>query len=129
MPNGSKFDGSDAWRFDAIKREIFILNPTDKYTHWLISKFTLIAKVARLTPEWLGKMIIKESMTAQEKEVLTKKLYNREAVLAWNFTEMGKVKREVAPQQKIRTINHKASHFSEFQIPQAFTSTVIDMLQ
>ncbi len=47
-------------------------------------------------------------MTAQEKEVLTKMLYNREAVLAWDCTEMGKVKRKVAPPQKIRTINHKA---------------------
>ncbi len=35
-------------------------------------------------------------------------LYNKEAVLAWDFTEMGKVKREVASPQKIRTIDHTA---------------------
>ncbi len=114
---------------DAIKREISILDPTDKYTHWLIPKFISIAKRARLTPERLGKMIIGEGMTAQEKEVLTEMLYNRAAVLAWGFTEMGKVKREVAPPQKIRTINHKAWQVPGFQISKALNSTVIDMLQ
>lgn len=28
-------------------------------------------------------------------------LYNQEAVLAWDFIEIGKVKRDVAPLQKI----------------------------
>ena len=32
-------------------------------------------------------------MTEQEKEVLTEMLYNREVVLAWDFTEMGMVKK------------------------------------
>ena len=41
---------------------------------------------------------------------------------------MEKVKREVAPPQKIRTINHKAWKVLELQIPKALTSTVIDML-
>ncbi len=52
------------------------------YTYWLITKFTPIAKGARLTPERLGKMIIEDGITDQEKEVLTEMLYNREAVLA-----------------------------------------------
>ena len=42
---------------------------------------------------------------------------------------MGKVKREVAPPQKIWTVEYKAQQVSEFQIPKAFISTVIDMLQ
>ncbi len=67
---------------DAIKRKIPILDPTDKYTYWLIPKFTPIVKGAMLTPERKGKMIIGEGMTAQEKEVLTEMLYNREAILA-----------------------------------------------
>ena len=76
LSDGSKPDGSDAWRVNAIKKEIPILDPTDKYTHWLIPKFTPIAKGARLTPERLAKMIIGDGMTAQEKDVLTEMLYN-----------------------------------------------------
>lgn len=100
----SKPDGSDAWRVNAIKKKIPILDPTDKHTHWLIPKFTPIAKGARPTPERLAKMIVGDAMRSQEKEVLVKMLYSREAVLAWDFTEMGKIKNEVAPAQKIRII-------------------------
>ena len=45
-----KVDKSDTLRLDTIKKETHILDPTDKYTHWLIPKFTLIAKKARFTP-------------------------------------------------------------------------------
>ena len=41
---------------------------------------------------------------------------------------MRKVKREVAPPQKIRIVDHKAWQVPGFQIPKALTSTVIDML-
>ena len=56
-------------------------------------------------------------------------LYNREAVLAWDFSKMGKVKKEVALLQKIQTVEHKAWQVPGFQIPKALTATVIDMLQ
>ena len=65
-----------------IKKEITILNLTNKYIHWLISKFILIAKRTRLTFERLEKMIIGEGMIAQEKEIFIKILKNREVVLA-----------------------------------------------
>ena len=115
LSDSSKSDRSDTWRLDAIKRGTPILDFTDKYTHWLIPKFTPIAKGARLTPERLGKMIIGDGMTEQEKEVLIEMLYNREAVLAWDFIEIGMVKKEVAPSQKIRTVEYKA-----WQVPGYF---------
>lgn len=46
-------------------------------------------------------MIIRDDMTFEEKKVFTKMLYNQEAVLAWNFLEMSKVKEKVALFQKI----------------------------
>ena len=42
---------------------------------------------------------------------------------------MGKVKREVDPPWKIRTINHKGWQVPGFQISKALTSTFMDMLQ
>lgn len=44
-------------------------------------------------------------MTEQEKEILTEMLYNREAILAYDFMEIKKVKWEVAPTPKIQTVN------------------------
>ena len=64
-----------------------------------------------------------------EKDVLTEILYNREAVLVWDFTEIGKDKKEVVLAQKIRTVEHKAWQVSGFQISKALTTTIIDMLQ
>ncbi len=74
-------------------------------------------------------MTIGDGMISQEKDLLTKMFYNREVVFAWDFTETGKVKKEVALAQKIRTIEHKAQQVPGFQIPRALSSTVIDMLQ
>lgn len=41
-----------------MKKKVPIFDPIDKYIHWFITKFTLITKKARLTLEWLAKMII-----------------------------------------------------------------------
>ena len=79
--DGSKLDGSNTWRVNAIKKEIIILYLIDKYTHWLIPKFTLISKRARLTPKQLAKMIIGDSMTSQDKDLLTEILYIQKAVI------------------------------------------------
>ena len=56
-------------------------------------------------------------------------LYNREVVLAWDFTKMEKVRRKVAPLQKIQTVDHKAWQVPGFQISKALISIVIDMLK
>ena len=74
-------------------------------------------------------MITGDSMTFQEKKVFTEVLYNQETVLAWDFSEMGKIKKKVVPPQKIKTIDHQAWQVPGFQISRALTSTVIDMLQ
>lgn len=67
---------------NTIKKRPLILDPIDKYMYWLISKFTLIAKRARLIFKWLGKMIIGDGITEQEKEFFTDILYNRKTILA-----------------------------------------------
>lgn len=42
---------------------------------------------------------------------------------------MSKVKAEIAPCQKIKTVKHKALQGSYFQILKTLASTIIDMLQ
>lgn len=74
-------------------------------------------------------MIIKDWMTLQEKEVFTKMLRNRKGVLAWDFTEMTKVKRKVVPSQKMQTVDYKAWQVPRFLILKVLTSIILDMLQ
>ena len=56
-------------------------------------------------------------------------LYNREAVLAWDLSEIGCVKEEVAPPQEIRTIPYEAWQAPGFPIPKVLEKIVIKMLK
>lgn len=60
----SKPDSSNTWKVNAIKKEVFIFDSTNKYLYWLIPKFTPIIKKTRLTPEHLAKKIVGNDMTA-----------------------------------------------------------------
>lgn len=90
-------DRSDTWTSNTMKRETVIFDCIDKNRHWLIPKFTFIVKRARLTLEQLVKIMMENSITKQKKEVFTEMLYNKKAILAWDFIEIGKVKRGIAP--------------------------------
>lgn len=58
----SKLNGSNSQRSDTIKKEIPIFDFINQYMHWLIPKFTPIAKGSRLIPEKLSKIIIEDDM-------------------------------------------------------------------
>ena len=58
----------------------------------------------RLTPERLKKLKIGEDITDVEKEILLKVLFNREARIAFDFSEKGYFKPEIEPLQVIPTI-------------------------
>lgn len=122
--------GSLTWKKDAISKEV----PEDiknrgPYSHWLIPKFSNLARGARMTPERLSKMIVGEELTIKEKELVTEMLYNREAALAWDFSHIGRVNPDVAPPQEIRTVPHQAWQVPGFQIPKALNSVVTHMLK
>ena len=65
-----------------LLRKNSILDFTDKYTHWLIPRFTPINKELKLIFELIYKLIIRNDMRKQEKKVYTEMLYNREVVIA-----------------------------------------------
>ncbi len=58
--------------------------------------------------ECAEKLQIGSDITEQEKDLFLMILFNWEAVLAWDFSHLDKVKLEIAPPQKIKTIEHKA---------------------
>jgi RNase H-like domain found in reverse transcriptase/Integrase zinc binding domain/Reverse transcriptase (RNA-dependent DNA polymerase) len=103
--------------------------PPGKYDQWITPKFSAIARGARLTPERADRMIVGEDLTDKERDVMLEMLYNREAALAWDFSEIGKVKEDVAPPQVIRTVPHKAWQARGFAVPRALDGIVIEMLK
>jgi ribonuclease HI len=56
-------------------------------------------------------------------------LYNQEKAIAFDFSEIGKVKLDVAPPQVIKTVKHKAWQVPGFPIPKALHPTVVGMLR
>jgi hypothetical protein len=61
---------------------------------------------SRLTPERLKKIIVGDELIEEERKLLTVILFNREAAFAWEFSELGRIKPEITPLLKIRTIPH-----------------------
>jgi hypothetical protein len=99
------------------------------YGHWLISKFPTLAKGTRLIDERVALMQIGIDLLPREKDPMMQVLYNREAVLSWDFSEIGKVRSAVAVPQRIRTVPRTAWQAPGFPIPRALTETVVEMLK
>lgn len=65
-------------------------------------------------------MIIGNDITSQEKDLFTEILYNKEAILIWDFTKMRKVKKEVASAQKILLFSIKLGKSPAFRFPRLY---------
>ncbi len=74
-------------------------------------------------------MFIGDGKTTHKKDDLTKIIFNKGVVLAWDFTEMRKVKRKVAPSKRIEIIAHKTWQVVKFQVPKTLNFNVIYSLQ
>ncbi len=79
-----------------------------EYSDWITPKFSDIIKGSRLTAERIKDLKLRDSLWPAEREVLIEILYNQEKVLAFDFSQLGRVSHDVAPLQVIKTISHKA---------------------
>ncbi len=56
-------------------------------------------------------------------------LFNQEVALMWDFTYLDKVKLEVAPLQKIETIEYEAQQSPSFAYPKVLYMTIVQILK
>jgi hypothetical protein len=114
---GLRPGGKGNWRAEAISKEKY--KPDGDYGGWLIPKFSDIKKGSRLTAERIGRLkvggVTKDvtrdvegvtGLTANEYDVFLQVLYNREAGIAFDFTEKGRFIDDVEPPHAIPTIPH-----------------------
>jgi hypothetical protein len=64
-----------------------------------------------------------------ERELLIEILFNREAALAFDFTEMGQFRIKVEPPHVIHMISHDHWQEARFKIPRALDAVVIEILK
>ncbi|KAF7575775.1 Asp-protease-2 domain containing protein [Pyrenophora tritici-repentis] len=83
----------------------------------------------RVTPERLKEMKISPDLWPRERQLLEELLFRREAALAWDFRESGRVSREVIPPVVIDTVPHKAWRVDQFPVPRKLREIVIEMIQ
>lgn len=100
-----------------------------KFDKWLIPRFTDKPVGTRLTSKRLSSIPVGEELTAEEKELFYTCLQNREMVLAWDMTEIGRIRPEVTPPLKIDTVPHEPWHAPSFPVPKALRQTVNEMLR
>jgi len=82
-----------------------------------------------LTAERIAGLKIGTGITNQEREVLIEVLYNREAGIAFDFTEKGVFKPEVEPPHIIPTTQHEPWQAANFRVPKALEGEVVDIVK
>ena len=127
--DGSIPGGTATWKLDVMAKEVYVPDSFDKYAKWLISRFSGLAKGARLTLEQIAELRIGPHLTLNEREILLEMLYNREVAISYSFETIRRVSESVAPPQEIQTVSHKLWQVKGFQIPKALHPTTISMLK
>jgi len=82
-----------------------------------------------LTAQRIAGLKIGTGITNQERELLMEVLYNREAGIAFDFTEKGVFKPEVESLHIIPTIQHEPWQAANFRVPKALEGEVVDIVK
>jgi hypothetical protein len=129
--DGSTPDGDSLWREKALTSAQTKMVFGSEWDDLVVPRFTEMAQGSRLTEPRLTALLktVEGSLSDQEKGMLIQVLFNREAALAWDFSECGRIRHEVVPPQAIRTIPHAAWQTKSIPIPKPLLPKVIDLLQ
>jgi len=122
---GLKPGGDEDWKIKLVGNP----SPINIKYPWLIPKFSNILRGTRLTAECIAGLKIGTGITNQEREVLMEVLYNREAGIAFDFTEKGVFKPEVEPPHIIPTIQHEPWQAANFRVLKALEEEVVDIMK
>jgi len=129
--DGAPPGGEIFWKDEILKQEKEKLKSRKpgRFDKWLTPRFTDAPVGLRLTPERMASIPVGEELTPQEKELFFACLSNREMALAWNMSEIGRVRKEVTPPLKIDTVDHEPWQAPGFPVPKALKQVINDMLR
>ncbi|KAI8671752.1 hypothetical protein NCS57_00651300 [Fusarium keratoplasticum] len=129
--DGSTPEGDPEWKAKKWEKAKEKLQEDSKYRDWITPKFSDIKRGTRIYKERLQGLIdqVDGTLTREELDVFLEIMYNREAALAWEFSECGKLDPLVAPPQVIRVVEHKAWQAKGIPIPKGCEKEVIKLLR
>jgi len=129
--DGAAPGGETFWKEKILEQEKEKLKgrTPGRFDKWLTQRFTDAPVGSRLTPDREESISIGEELTQQERELLFACLSNREMALAWDMSEIGRIRKEVTPPLKIDTVDHEPWQAPGFPVPKALKQVINDMLR
>ena len=123
--------GEVRWKAAVLEKEQETLRNRvpSRWDTWLIPRFAQTPERTRLTSEREQALDIGQELKPEEREMLIQVLKNREMALAWDFSEIGRIRAEVTPPQEIHTVEHKPWRAVNFSVLKTLQQTVCDMLR
>ena len=118
--------GDANWRQKRIEKEVY---RQGRYDNYLIPKFSSIPRGERLRPRRIAKMNFGEGLWPVEKKLLLEMLFNREAAIAFDSSEKGRIHDDIEPPHSIPTVPHTAWQEPSFRIPAALQEVSIRLIQ
>ena len=130
-PEGENPSRSAEWKKKVLanRRPVPYQPGLQPYGHLFQPRINNLARGVRLTPDRLSKLKVGKQLTVTERRILQEVLFNREGALGWDFSHVGRIRREVTPPMKIKTIEHKAWQAPAFRVPRALEPEVVRMLK
>jgi hypothetical protein len=129
--DGSTPDGDPQWKNKKWEEAVRRLNPNRKYKEYITGRFSAVPEGFRMNQDRLDQVLrgVREQLTPEELEIFTEILRNREAALAWDLSECGRVDPLVAPPQVIKVTKHTAWQAKSIPIPLAMQPKLIELLK
>ena len=108
---------SNKWWKEVIMKEntIEVKSIQHEFNVLIISKFSNIERESHLTSKQIKKLIT-DNLQLKEKKLFLWMLYNQEAALTFNYSEMSCLKEKVQSSVKIKTIEHTSWQILSFFI-------------
>jgi hypothetical protein len=129
--SGEKPGGLDDWQRACFKRyhRQRVAEETTEFDDYLRPRITSFPQGQRLTQERLELMVVGDDVWPNEKKMLTAMLLKREGAFTWSFENVSRIREEIVPPQRIRTVPHEAWQHPGFKVPRALYSTACEMFK
>ena len=129
--DGTVPEGDPDWKKKRMAEAEEKMRHGHHFDPYSLPRFSSIEPGSRLTEARLQEILerVSKTLTPKELELFTHILKNREQALAWDFTECGRIRSEVMPPQRIKTVPHKAWQTKHIPIPKPLIPKVIQLLK
>lgn len=126
--------GREDWKIVAKENQLLKLSIRERvdlgpFDHLFEKRYASFPRGSRLTAKRMQEQKFGPDLSAAERTLFQEMILNREAAIAFNFGESGRITRDVSPPYRIKTIPHKAWQIRSFPVAKAVEEEFVQMLE